>query len=96
VADAAPQDSTPIWVLPGVDLGSILSPTIQLPTQILAPVNGLLGLTSTSVAAKPSDVVIVDPPDTSGLNNIWTFAPLGVPILGLIQSVTQVPGRLLP
>ncbi|MFF4597627.1 hypothetical protein [Amycolatopsis sp. NPDC001319] len=41
-------------------------------------------------------VVVVDEPDTSGLNNIWTFAPLGVPPLGLIQSVGGVPGKLLP
>ncbi|WP_181771796.1 hypothetical protein [Amycolatopsis pittospori] len=44
----------------------------------------------------PSDVVVVDEPDTSDLNNIWTFAPLGVPVLGLIQSLNGVPGRLLP
>ena len=41
-------------------------------------------------------VVVVDEPDTSGLDNIWTFAPLGVPVLGLIQSVNGVPGKLLP
>ncbi len=41
-------------------------------------------------------VVVVDEPDTSGLNNIWTFAPLGVPVLGLIQSINGVPGKILP
>ncbi|WP_410604422.1 hypothetical protein [Amycolatopsis sp. lyj-90] len=49
-----------------------------------------------AVQAAPSDVVVVDEPDTSDLNNIWTFAPLGVPVLGLIQSLNGVPGRLLP
>ncbi|HWD02539.1 MAG TPA: hypothetical protein VG674_08825 [Amycolatopsis sp.] len=41
-------------------------------------------------------VVVVDEPDTSDLNNIWTFAPLGVPPLGLIQSLGGAPGKLLP
>ena len=43
-----------------------------------------------------ADPVIVDEPDTSDLNNTWTFAPLGVPVFGLLQSISQVPGRLLP
>ncbi|HEY3465752.1 MAG TPA: hypothetical protein VGL47_11525 [Amycolatopsis sp.] len=55
----------------------------------------LLGAAAPALAATP-DVVVVDEPDTSGLNNIWTFAPLGVPVLGLIQSVNGVPGKLLP
>lgn len=41
-------------------------------------------------------VVIVDEPDTTNLNNIWTFAPLGVPVLGLLQSLSGVPAKLLP
>ena len=55
----------------------------------------LLGAAAPALAATP-DVVVVDEPDTSGLNNIWTFAPLGVPVLGLIQSINGVPGKLLP
>jgi hypothetical protein len=61
-----------------------------------------LGSAAPALAATPlaqdssSDVVVVDEPDTSDLNNIWTFAPLGVPVLGLIQSLNGVPGRLLP
>ncbi|MEV4730944.1 hypothetical protein [Saccharopolyspora sp. NPDC049426] len=31
-----------VWVLPGVDLGAVLTPTVQLPTQLLAPVVALL------------------------------------------------------
>lgn len=44
VAEAAPvaAESTPIWLLPGVDLGPVLDLTIQLPTQLLRPVFGLL------------------------------------------------------
>ncbi|OXM53868.1 hypothetical protein [Amycolatopsis alba] len=49
-----------------------------------------------AVQSAPNDVVVVDEPDTSDLNNIWTFAPLGVPVLGLIQSLNGVPGKLLP
>lgn len=61
-----------------------------------------LGSAAPALAATPlaknssSDVVVVDEPDTSDLDNIWTFAPLGVPVLGLIQSLNGVPGRLLP
>ena len=42
------------------------------------------------------DVQVVDEPDTSQLNNIYTFAPLGVPVLGLVRSVNAVPGKILP
>ncbi|EME60482.1 hypothetical protein [Amycolatopsis decaplanina] len=58
----------------------------------------VLGSVAPALAAQdvPDDVVVVDEPDTSDLDNIWTFAPLGVPVLGLIQSLNGVPGRLLP
>jgi len=32
----------PIWVVPGVDLGPLLGPTVQLPTQLLRPVFDVL------------------------------------------------------
>lgn len=32
----------PIWVLPGVDLGPLLEPSVQLPAQLLAPVFDVL------------------------------------------------------
>lgn len=52
---------------------------------------------ATTPAASPGDdVQIVDEPDTSNLHNDWTFAPLGVPVLGLIQSVAEVPGKVVP
>lgn len=41
-------------------------------------------------------VAVVDEPDTSQLNNIYTFAPLGVPVLGLIRSINAAPGKILP
>ena len=61
----------------------------------------LLGSATAATAApqpapEPGGVVIVDQPDTGDLNNIWTFAPLGVPVLGLLDSVAAVPGKLLP
>ena len=56
----------------------------------------LFGAAAPALAADAPGVVVVDEPDTSGLNNIWTFAPLGVPVLGLIQSINGVPGKLLP
>lgn len=51
----------------------------------------LLGLASPALA---DGVTVVDKPDTSSLNNTWTFAPLGVPVFGALQSVSQVFGRL--
>jgi hypothetical protein len=59
----------------------------------------VVGFASPALAAETSQnngVVVVDEPDTTDLENIWTFAPLGVPVLGLIQSVNGVPGKLLP
>ncbi|GAA4619221.1 hypothetical protein [Saccharopolyspora hordei] len=32
----------PIWLLPGVDLGPLLEPTVQLPTELLAPIFDIL------------------------------------------------------
>ncbi|MDI2028403.1 hypothetical protein QFW96_07265 [Saccharopolyspora sp. TS4A08] len=37
---------------------------------------------------------IVDEPDTGDLNDKWTFAPIGVPVFGLVDSVLGIPGRL--
>ncbi|GAA1946425.1 hypothetical protein [Amycolatopsis minnesotensis] len=56
----------------------------------------IVGAAAPALASETPGPVIVDEPDTSGLNNVWTFAPLGVPVLGLIQSVVQAPGKLLP
>jgi hypothetical protein len=57
----------------------------------------LAGLVLTGAAsAALADPVIVDQPDTGGLNNTWTLAPLGVPVLGLVQSIVRVPNVLLP
>lgn len=51
----------------------------------------LVGLATPALA---DGVSVVDKPDTSNLNNIWTFAPAGVPVFGAVQSVSQVFGRL--
>lgn len=58
----------------------------------------LAGLALTATAAPAlADPVIVDEPDTSTLNNIWTFTPvLGVPVLGLVQSIVRAPNDILP
>jgi len=56
----------------------------------------LLGTGAAAVAAPADQPVIVDQPDTGDLHNKWTFAPLGVPVLGLLDSVADVPGKLLP
>ncbi len=49
-----------------------------------------------SVVPRNDDVAVVDEPDTGGLNDKWTFAPLGVPVFGVIDSLTGVPDRILP
>jgi hypothetical protein len=58
----------------------------------------LTGAAVPAVAAEsaPGDVAVVDEPDTSELNNIYTFAPLGVPVLGFVRSLNAVPGKILP
>ncbi|WP_033291177.1 hypothetical protein [Amycolatopsis jejuensis] len=56
----------------------------------------VLGAAAPALAAAQDGVVVVDEPDTTNLTNIWTFAPLGVPVLGAIQSLNGVPGRILP
>ncbi|KAA9165798.1 hypothetical protein FPZ12_004760 [Amycolatopsis acidicola] len=57
-------------------------------------------LTAGAVPALAADdnggVAVVDEPDTSQLNNIYTFAPLGVPVLGLVRSINAAPGKILP
>ncbi|MDA3643643.1 hypothetical protein LZ318_12630 [Saccharopolyspora indica] len=45
-------------------------------------------------APRQDGVAVVDEPDTSELNNKWTFAPLGVPVFGLIDSLSGVPKKL--
>ncbi|GAA2782608.1 hypothetical protein [Saccharopolyspora taberi] len=56
------------------------------------------GAPGATQASAPADdhggVAIVDEPDTSGLHNKWTFAPAGVPVLGVIDSVQGIPGRI--
>ncbi|HET6499826.1 MAG TPA: hypothetical protein VFG87_03590 [Amycolatopsis sp.] len=41
VAGAA-EPGTPIWLLPGVDVGSVADPTVGLPATVLAPVDAVL------------------------------------------------------
>lgn len=47
VASAAPvvQD-TPIWALPGLDVGGLLGPLVGAPTELLAPIYCLITLVS--------------------------------------------------
>ncbi|NKQ58296.1 hypothetical protein HFP15_36140 [Amycolatopsis sp. K13G38] len=58
----------------------------------------LAGTAAPAMAAEApgGGVAVVDEPDTSNLNNIYTIAPLGVPVLGLIRSINAVPGKILP
>ncbi|WP_257901177.1 hypothetical protein [Saccharothrix obliqua] len=58
----------------------------------------LAGLLLTGAAAPAwADPAVVDEPDTSDLHNVWTFTPvLGVPLLGLVQSVVKAPNGIIP
>ncbi|GHF13135.1 hypothetical protein GCM10017786_53920 [Amycolatopsis deserti] len=55
----------------------------------------VLGAAAPALAA-PGEVAVVDEPDTTNLNNAYTFAPLGVPVIGLVRSLNAAPGKLLP
>ncbi|WP_424189043.1 hypothetical protein ACOBQX_11750 [Actinokineospora sp. G85] len=61
---------------------------------VAAAITGAAFLGTAGVAS--ADPVIVDKPDTSELNDKWTFAPLGIPLFGLIESIVQAPTRILP
>lgn len=57
----------------------------------------LAGAATPAFAAEgEGGVTVVDEPGTSQLNDIYTFAPLGVPVLGLVRSINAVPGKILP
>ncbi|SDC45956.1 hypothetical protein [Actinokineospora iranica] len=57
----------------------------------------MAGLAFTGAAAPAlADPVIVDEPDTSDLNDTWTFAPLGVPVFGLIPVILRAPNGIIP
>ncbi|MEC3979168.1 hypothetical protein [Amycolatopsis sp. H20-H5] len=44
---ALPTSGAPaIWAVPGLDAGGLLGPSVQAPTQLLAPVFGLITLVS--------------------------------------------------
>ena len=52
----------------------------------------LAGFASPALA----DPVVVDKPDTGGLSDKWTTAPLGIPVFGLIESVVKAPNYIIP
>ncbi|GAA0601707.1 hypothetical protein GCM10010174_17080 [Kutzneria viridogrisea] len=68
---------------------------IVVPALLAATMLGFAAPAMADTAPSGGGVVVVDQPDTSNLNNIWTFAPLGVPVFGAIQAVLQAPARLL-
>ncbi len=70
-------------------LRGIAATALVVAAGLAAPIPALADTTSND-----GGVVVVDEPDTSGLNNKWTLDPLGVPILGVIDSALGVPGKL--
>lgn len=85
-----PTDERSPLVMRRTVLRGVATTALIVATGLAAPVQALAG------DASGSDVVVVDEPDTSGLDSTWTTALLGIPIFGAIQSVEQVPGRLIP
>lgn len=75
-------------------LRGVATTALIVATGLAAPAQALAGDASGSDVVVV--VVVVDEPDTSGLDSTWTTALLGIPIFGAIQSVEQVPGRLIP
>ena len=67
-------------------LAALLSFAISAPALASSP----------TAASDDDEPAVVDKPDTGGLHDTWTFAPLGVPVFGLIDSVAEVPKNLLP
>lgn len=61
---------------------------IAVPTPVAtAPLAPATAAIAEPRQAPPEDVVVVDEPDTGDLHDKWAFAPLGVPVFGLIDSV---------
>lgn len=52
--------------------------------------------TAAVASALADEPEVVDEPDTSNYHDKYTFAPLGIPIIGLINSVVDAPGRIIP
>lgn len=51
---------------------------------------------ATENTASTSDVTVVGDPGNSNPGDPWSFAPLGIPVFGLIQSIVNAPGKILP
>lgn len=61
---------------------------------IAVPANAATATPNTATSQAGGGVTVVGDPNTSNLNDLWTFAPLGVPVFGVLQSVLDAPGRL--
>jgi hypothetical protein len=61
---------------------------------IAVPANAATATPNTTTSQAGGGVIVVGDPNTGNLNDVWTFAPLGVPVLGLVQAALEAPGRL--
>jgi hypothetical protein len=52
--------------------------------------------TNSTPQGSAGNVTVVGDPGNSNPGDPWTFDPLGIPVIGLIQSVADAPGKLLP
>jgi hypothetical protein len=60
---------------------------------LLLPLPALAATTSGNNPPQPN---IVDDPNTSNLHNEFTFAPLGVPVFGLVEAALAAPNGIVP
>ncbi len=70
-------------------LAAAVTATVAIPASAAAAA-------ATEHAASTSDVTVVGDPGNSNPGDPWSFAPLGIPVFGLIQSVVNAPGKVLP
>jgi hypothetical protein len=82
-----PMKKTTIRVLAVSVLTAAVSAAVAIPAS---------AATVTEHAASTSDVTVVGDPGNSNPGDPWSFAPLGIPVFGLIQSIVEAPGKVLP
>jgi len=63
---------------------------------VVTAVIAAAAFTAAAAPALADEPEVVDEPDTSNYHDKYTFAPLGIPIIGLINSVVDAPGRIIP
>ena len=64
--------------------------TAAIAVAVAVPANAATDSTPTGA------VTVVGDPGSGTPGDPWQFDPIGIPVFGLIQSVLEAPGKLLP